>query len=326
MKFLLNKVTVVLALLLLAAGLLVAAPGSIDSLQLLSAGRMNDLIGSLLNHNDAESYNMLSRAYYATEQWDAAIKNGEQAVSLRPDDSNYHLWLGRAYGEKAAEIGNPLSAAGLARKTKNEFERAVDLNHENVPARTDLSEYYVKAPAIMGGGLGKARTQAAALDSFDPAAADWIRAIALQKEKKYAEAENSFKSAITKSQNPAQYWMSMASFYRQQGRLDDMEAAIRSALAAPNRQPVTYFDAASELLHAGRDIPTAAQYVKSYLASGKLVEDAPAFRAHYLLGQIYEKSGDGTQASAEYQASLDLASGFLRARKALDQLSLVSHR
>ena len=326
MKFLLTKVTAILGILLLAAGLLVATPGSIDSVQLLSAGRMNDLIGSLLNHTDAESYNLLSRAYYATEQWDSAIKNGEQAVGLRPDDSNYHLWLGRAYGQKAAEIGNPLSAAGLARKAKNEFERAVELNPANVSARTDLSEYYVKAPAIMGGGLGKARTQAAAVQSLDPAAADWIRAIALEKEKKYAEAESSFKSAITEAQNPAQYWMNLASFYRQQGRLDDMEAAIRSALASPNRQPVTYFDAAGELLHAGRDIPTAAQYVKSYLASGKLVEDAPAFRAHYMLGQIYERSGDRTQASAEYRSSLELASDFMRARKALDQLSLVSHR
>jgi len=326
MKLLLTKITGLICLLLLAAGLVVAAPTPLDSLELLSAGRMNDLIASLLNHNDAESYNMLSRAYYAIEQWDAAIKNGERAVSLRGDDSNFHLWLGRAYGRKAADIGNPLSAAGLARKAHNEFERAVELNPTNVSARTDLSEYYVEAPAIMGGGLSKARNQASEMQSLDPAAADWIRAIAAQKEKKYAEAENSYKAAIAKAQNPAQYWTCLASFYRQQGRPDEMERAIKSALAAPNRPAVTYFDAANELLQAGHEYPAAAQYVKTYLASGNLVEDAPAFRAHYVLGQIYEKNGDRTQASAEYQASLDLASGFDRARKALDQLSMVSHR
>ncbi len=320
MKLFLGKIAAVISVLVLAAGLLPAAPAAMDSVQLLSAGRMNDLIGSLLNRDDAESYNLLSRAYYATEQWDAAIKNGERAVSLRGDDSQYHLWLGRAYGQKAAEIGNLLTAASLARKAKNEFERAVELNPRNVSARADLSEYYVEAPAIMGGGIAKARNQASEVQSLDPAAADWIRAIASQKEKKYGDAESSLRDAIARAQNPAQYWMSLASFYRQRGRLDDMQSAISSALGQPNRPSVTYYDAASELLQAGRDLPAATQYVKTYLSSGTLVEDAPAFRAHYLLGQIYERSGDKASASAEYQASLSLASGFGRARKALDQL------
>jgi diaminopimelate decarboxylase len=50
------------------------------------------------------------------------------------------------------------------------------------------------------------------------------------------------------------------------------------------------------------------------------VEAAPAFRAHYLLGQIDEKMGRGADATSEYEASLALASGFDRARKALDRL------
>jgi tetratricopeptide (TPR) repeat protein len=320
MKLRLTKILATGVVVLLAANLSAAGPVPIDSLQMLSSGRMNDLIGALTNRDDAESYNMLSRAYYAIEQWDAAIRNGERAVSLRGDDAQYHLWLGRAYGQKAAEIGNPLSAAGLARKAKNEFERAVDLNPGNVSARADLSEYYVEAPAILGGGIAKARNQASNVQSLDPAAADWIRAIASQKEKKYSDAESSLKVAINRAHNPAQYWMSLASFYRQRGRLEDMQSAINAALAQTNRPFVTYYDAAHELLLAGRDFPAAMQYVNIYLASGAMVEEAPAFRAHYLLGQIYEKSGDKAKASTEYQAALSLASGFGRARKALDQL------
>jgi len=320
MKRVLTRIMATGSVVLLAASLLAAGPAPMDSVQLLSAGRMNDLIGALTNRSDAESYNLLSRAYYATEQWEPAIRNGERAVSLRADDSQYHLWLGRAYGQKAAEIGNPLSAAGLARKAKGEFERAVELNPHNVSARSDLSEYYVQAPAIMGGGIAKALNQASEVQSLDPAAADWIRAIASVKEKKYGDAESNFRAAITHAQNPAQYWIALASLYRQRGRLDDMQSAISSALAQPNRPSVTYYDAAGELLQAGRDFPAAVQYVKTYLSSGALVEEAPAFRAHYLLGQIYEKSGDKANAEAEYQASLSLASGFGRARKALDQL------
>jgi tetratricopeptide (TPR) repeat protein len=320
MKYVVSRVTVFF-LLVLGLGLFAAgSPAAIDSLALLSAGQMNDFLATLMNRTDAESYNLRSRAYYATEQWDDAIQNGERAVNLQNGDSQYHLWLGRSYGQKAAEIGNPLTAASLARKAKFEFERAVELNPRNISARTDLSEYYVQAPAFMGGGLAKAKTQASELQYLDPAAADWVRAITAEKEKKYGEAEASLKAAIATAQNPAQYWISLASFYRQRGRLDEMQNAIQTALAQPNRSSVTYYDAANELLQAGRNFPAATQYVKTYLSSGTLVEDAPAFRAHYLLGQIYEKSGDKAKASAEYQASLSLASGFGRARKALDQL------
>ncbi len=320
MRVVVSKVAVFVSLVLGLGLIAVGAPAAIDSLALLSAGQMNDFLATLMNRNDAESYNLRSRAYYATEQWDDSIQNGERAVGLQGNDSQYHLWLGRAYGQKAAEIGNPLTAASLARKAKAEFERAVELNPRNVSARSDLSEYYIQAPAIMGGGLAKAKSQASELQNLDPAAADWVRAVAAEKEKKYSDAESSLKAAIATAQNPAQYWITLASFYRQRGRLDEMQSAIQSALAQGNRPAITYYDAADQLLQAGRNFPAATQYVKTYLSSGALVEDAPAFRAHYLLGQIYEKSGDKAKASAEYQASLSLASGFGRARKALDQL------
>jgi tetratricopeptide (TPR) repeat protein len=320
MKWLLPKIPALFAVLLLATSPVLADPSSLDPWQLLSTGQMNELIRSLMDHNDAASYNLLARAYYASEQWDASIKNAERAVNLRPGDSDYHLWLGRAYGQKAADIGNPLSAANLARKAKNEFERAVQLDPNNVPARADLSEYYTEAPAIMGGGTDKARNQASQLQSLNPTTANWVRAIVAVKEKKYAEAESDYQRAIATAKNPAGDWMNLASFYRQQGRLDDMEKAIITAINLPNHPAVTYYDAAGELFRAGRNYPAAVQYLKNYLSSGQLVEDAPAFQAHYLLGQIYEKSGDKAQAASQYQASLSLASGFARARKALDQL------
>ena len=99
-----------------------------------------------------------------------------------------------------------------------------------------------------------------------------------------------------------------------------MQKAVQTALAQPGMPADTYFDAANELFLGNRDFPDAILYLQKYLASGGLVEGAPAFRAHYLLGQIYEKMGQAPAAVSEYQASLALASGFDRARKALNHL------
>src|SRR5271165_3229965 len=132
----------VIGLLLLAAAIATADPAVVE---LLSLGRMNEAISILVTRDDAESMNLLSRAYYATERWDDAVKYGERAVALRPDDALYHLWLAREYGEKAAN-SKPLTAAALARKAKNEFERSVQLDPSSVEARLDLAQYYTEAP------------------------------------------------------------------------------------------------------------------------------------------------------------------------------------
>jgi len=314
MKFLYSTVFF-LVLLLVFTTICAADPAVV---RLLSLGRMNEVISALTNHSDAESLNLLSRAYYAMERWDDAVRCGERAVALRPQEARYHLWLAREYGRKAADA-NPLSAAGIARKAKNEFERAVELDPASVEARSDLSQYYTEAPAIMGGGLAKAREQAAEVGKRNAAEAHWILAQAAAKEKNYDEAERQFRSAIQEARSPAGYWLQLAEFYRLRGRTGDAQKAVETALVQPH-EPARLFDAANELYLSGRDFPDAVQYLQRYLDSGGLVEEAPAFRAHYLLGQVYEKMGRSSAAASEYQASLALASGFERARKALGRL------
>jgi tetratricopeptide (TPR) repeat protein len=316
MKFPVIKIFVTGLLLILAASTSLADPGA---LQLLSLGRMNEALSLLSNREDAESLNLLSRAYYAMERWDDAVKAGERAVSLEPGVATYHLWLAREYGRKAGD-SNPLAAAGLARKAKAEFERAVQLDPANVPARVDLAEYYTEAPAIMGGGLDKARQQAEQVAKYDPAKAHLILARVAEKEKQYGEAESQLRASIETAKNPADAWLQLAAFYRNRGRLDDMQKAVQSAVTQPGKPADSYFDAARELYTGNRDFPQAAQYLQAYLSSGQLVEGAPAFRAHYLLGQLDEKMGNSGAAASEYQASLSLASGFVPARKALSHV------
>ncbi|MGA3055151.1 MAG: hypothetical protein ABSD63_13150 [Candidatus Korobacteraceae bacterium] len=315
MKLLYSRFAV-LFLLLAVTTITAADPAAV---QLLSRGRMNEAISALSNRGDAESFNLMCRAYYAMERWDDAVRWGERAVAEQPQDASYHLWLARAYGRKAGG-SSPLAAAGLARKAKNEFEHAVQLDPANVKARSDLSKYYVQAPAVMGGGLDKAREQAAQVSKYDAAEAHSILAQIAAKEKRYDEVEGQFHSAIKAAHNPATYWLQLADFYRLRGRFDDVQRTVLTAMAQPGRVAENYFDAANELYLSGRDFPDAAQYLQKYLDSGGLVEDAPAFHAHYLLGQIDEKMGRSSDATSEYEASLALASGFDRARKALDRL------
>ena len=294
-------------------------------LDLIAAGRVDDAISKLSGRinsspNDAAAYNLLCRAYFSMNSWDRAVAACEKAVSLDPQNAEYHLWLGRTYGEKADTVSF-FSAAGLAKKVRNEFEKAVALDPKNWAARTDLAEFYLEAPGIVGGGQDKARAQADTLDTLNPAKAHWVRARLAEKSKDNATAEKEYRGGIEASHGSANAWLNLAGFYRKTGRFDDMHDALQHAAAAPMDQPEVLVDCASTLLRANRDLPFATQLLRRYLASKNTVEQAPPFKVHYMLGNILEKQGDRQGAAQEYQIALAMAKDFGRAREALDRVS-----
>src|SRR5882724_9478187 len=314
--------TTILALVLLTAFTQIG--GAADNAPaLLASGRIDDAITTLQGElsqapNDPQAHNLLCRAYFAVEDWDRAINACEKAVALAPNNSNYHLWLGRTYGEKA-DAASFFTAAGLAKKVRTEFARAVALDPKNAVGRTDLAEFYLEAPGIVGGGQDKARAQAEALSKLDPVKAHWVNGRLAEKNKDTPRAEREYRAAIAESQGAASAWLNLALFYRNGKRFDDMQAALKHAANAPIDRPDVLMDAASTLLRTNRDLPFAVQLVQRYLVS-PTVEQNPPFKAHYLLGNILEKQGDKQGAVKEYQMALALAKDFGRAREALNRV------
>ncbi|MGA2234549.1 MAG: tetratricopeptide repeat protein [Terriglobales bacterium] len=313
---------VLLFLLLLIAGL---TAGMADSAKdMLAGGRVDEAITELNGRlssaaADAESSNLLCRAYFALEDWDRAESSCRKAVSLDPDNSRFHLWLGRVYGEKA-DRSSFLAAAGLAGKVRGEFERAVQLNPKDVDARLDLAEFYLAAPGIVGGGEQKARAQAQSIATVNPAREHWVYARIAEQKKDAATAEREYHRYIDLSKGDAEAWLNLALFLRRQKRFDEMEQAIVKLSQSPMPKPDVLVEASEILYRAGRSYPFATELLHRYLASGP-VEAAPAFKARYLLGLLLEKQGDKEGAAQEYRASLSLARNFGMAQQALNRVT-----
>src|SRR5579862_396227 len=319
------KVLFCLAMFVASPFVLLADARMTDSAKdMLAAGRIDDAISELNGRlaaapSDAESSNLLCRAYFTLEEWDRAESSCKKAVSLDPENSRFHLWLGRVYGEKA-DRANFMSAAGLAGKVRGEFERAVQLNPKDVEARLDLTEFYISAPGIVGGGDDKAREQAKSISTWNPAREHWIYARIAEKKKDYATAEHEYHQYIDLSKGDAEAWLNLALFLRRQKRIDEMEQAIVELNRSPKPKPDVLDEAAGMLYRSGRQYPLAIAMLQHYLASGP-VEEAPAFKAHYLLGMLLEKQGDKAGAAREYRASLSLARNFGVAQQALDRVA-----
>lgn len=292
---------------------------------LIANGEVDEAIAQLQGQistspNDARAHNLLCRAYFSLGEWDSGISECEKAVNLAPQNSQFHLWLGRAYGEKA-DKSSFVKAAILARKVRSQFEAAVQLNPRSVDARSDLAEFYLEAPPVVGGGRDKAEQQANSLATIDPATADWVKARIAEKGGDFATAEREYHNAISASRGSASSWLNLGLFYKHRAEFDPMEKALLHVRTAPLDRPDALVDSAEILIHTQRNYPEAAQLLRAYLNSEDKVEQAPLFKVYYLLGIADEKLGETRNAANEYKLALEMAKEFRPAQEALDRMS-----
>ncbi len=267
--------------------------------------------------DSAEAHNLRCRVFYTLEMWSAATSECEKAVNLDGQDSMSHLWLGRTLGE-LADKSSFVSAYGLAKRARAEFEQAAQLDPHNAEALADLGEFYSSAPGVVGGGTEKATAVAARLDRLDPVRAHELRAAVAQENRDFATAEQELKLAIAATPHPASQWMRLASFYRRNKRWEEMESAVRSGAAAAARDKhagVALFNGAAVLMKANRNPALAVKLLETYLANSNETEEAPAFAAHVRLAKLKAQLGDQAGARQERSEALALANEYKPAQE-----------
>jgi len=268
-----------------------------------------EMLSSVLTSNpkDAEALNLRCRVYYSEEQWDQAITACERAVQIDTGNSRYHMWLARAYGKKAQGL-SLMAAYKMARLIRAEFEAAANLDPKNGEALSDLGEFYTEAPTIAGGGYGKAEAVARQLDAISPERALELRAQIYEQKKDYAAAEKALRAKISETHLPAQAWMDLASFYERRQRWEDMLSALKAgASAAQSDHGPAIADGAAILMKAGREPRLAIEWMRAYLASNALSEEAPAFVVHARIGALLRQLGNSHDAEVEFAAARRLA-------------------
>lgn len=265
------------------------------------------------NPSDADAHNLRCRVYYAEAEWDKAIADCEAAVALTSNDSpsaaNNHLWLGRAYGQKAAHV-SPFGGYKLAHKVAAEFRKAVQLDPNNVGALADLGQFDVEAPAVAGGGLNHAQDLVPQLQALNPAEALLLEARIAEAKKDYAAAEADLKSAIPLSSSPADAWMDLANFYLRRHRIDDMVAAVHNGAAVDTRHGPALVQGANDLILANREPQTALQWLRQYLDGRGQSEATPAFAVRAELANLLQNQGDIQGAQQQLAQVRALASAY----------------
>lgn len=291
--------------------------------QQFDQGKYSAAIGTLQsaqsqNPGSASTYFWMGRTFFEIRDFDNAIEQFQKALSLDGKISEYHEWLGRAYGGKADKE----KSFFVARNAKGQFEAAVKLDPSNVAARRDLVDYDMNAPWIVGGNKDEALAQINAIAAINPVQGHLARAeYDMLELKNPAKADNEYQQVLAEKPQNVEPYLEAAGFFGRQNELPQMQQAIDALEQVhPNDPRVTLYRGIYGVL-SKTNLDSAEEDVKSYLASTPERSDWPSHSsARDWLGRLYEEKGNGVMAAEQYRAALQLDPQNQDAHQRLQQL------
>jgi tetratricopeptide (TPR) repeat protein len=305
---------------------------------------------------DAMALSYLGRTYFERRQPAPAIDWLQRAVARAPGRSDFHDWLGRAYGI-AAQRAAVVRQLGLAVKARQEFERAVELDPANPDALEDLIEFQIQAPAFLGGSLAKARAHAAELERRDPLRGRLAVAEILRRHSAgpagssgspappgparspapvgsagpagptgpagqtgALAAERELRAAAADFPGDPRPRLALAAVYEQAGRPEQAADEIEAALRLDPDSTEAHVALARVAAASGRRLARAEELLTRDLQRLPPGDDAALADCHYALGALLERQGERGQAREHYQEALRRDPGSAEARAALRRL------
>lgn len=254
----------------------------------------------------------------------------ERAVQLDGGTARYHRQLAEVIGV-TAQHANLVQQVLLARRFRREIDTALRQDPRDVQAWRDLLEYYLLAPAVVGGDPAKALETAGRIASLDQAEGylgqariaqhqgDTRREEAMLIEASKAQppsyrarialagfylaparanpeaAAQAARAAIALDATRAPAYSVLASVYAARGQWSELDAALAASETAVPDDLTPYYRAAESLLAAGRDRPRAERYLRQYLGQEPEGNEPTLAEARKMLAQL----GAGSRGAVE---------------------------
>lgn len=244
----------------------------------------------------------------------------EKAIAQQPNDAQSHYLLGLAYGDMA-QRSNILKQASLAKKTRVEFERAVELDPNYIDARFMLINYYLIAPGFMGGGEDKALAQAAEVKRRNGIEGHRAYARIYAQQKKQNLARKEYVDAVRENPKSARAHYLLAGFLINDRNWPSASHELDTALTLDPSYMPTHLRIGAHAALSGSNYARGEESLRKYLTSYKPTENEPSLAAAwYWLGRVQEKQGKKNDARQSYLNGQKLAPNDKELKEALKQL------
>ncbi len=263
---------------------------------------------------------LLVKSYLELQEHDQAIKSAEKAVAIDAQNSVYHEWLGRAYGEKADHT-SLFSAMSLAKKTRKQFETAVQLDERNYSARQALIEFDCSGTGMVGGGEEKALPQIKQLAEMDAAEGHYAAGNCRRHRKDLLAADEEFKKALESNPKSAELIYDIGDHTLKRSQPEQLlrVADVGERVAPGDPRGKFYRGAALVLKKENQE--EAERLLEEYSKKGPTREGYPRpAAAHVWLGRLFEEQNRMEDATKEFERALRLDPKNKMAQEALKRL------
>ena len=166
------------------------------------------------------------------------------------------------------------------------FERAVELDPSNLEALSDVFEYYLQAPGMVGGGLDKAENIASRFAGLNAAEYHWALARIAEKRKDFETAEREYRAALSANPNEVGRQLDLAAFLSSRGRYGESDAIFRAAEDHDPRSPKALYAHAAAYIQSKRKLDQAEALLDRYLSMQITPEDPSRREAAALLQSV----------------------------------------
>ena len=253
-------------------------------------------------------------------KYEEAVKYAEKAVAIEDSSSSYYYILGEAYGLLAQNSGL-LGKLSNAKKCRDAWLKAVELDPENLDARYGLFDYYLQAPPIAGGGKEKAKKEAEQIIKIDPVGGHLSLAQLYESEKNYTEAEKEFIEAAEIDPQNTNVYLNLGYFYQRVKEYDKAREAFLKVLDIDDDNMAACYQLGRTAIFSGKYLEEAIGYFKKYLENKPSQNDPSWSYAHWRLGMVYEKLNNREKAIEEYKKAIELDPENKDAKKALERIT-----
>lgn len=271
------------------------------------------------NNNNAEAWYYLGRIAQSENRIDDAEEYLKKAIKIDGARSIYHQWLGRVYGLQAANA-SVIRQPFIARNVRRSFEKAVELDPDNLEARFDLVQFFIFAPGVVGGNAGKAVDHAEEIKKRDAVRGHNAYGIIYGREDEFEKAEREFTSAIEIDPTQHEPYMWLAFMY---SRAENYAQAMSKLQTLIDRRPdymPAYYHYGRLAAISGEQLEQGKQYLEKYLQHTPAWNEPTIASAHYRLGNIYQMADDPERAREQYEISLKNNPEHQQAHEALKDL------
>ena len=259
------------------------------------------------------------RAAHSARRVDDAVKEFERAVALDSMNATYHLWLGHAYTRQIKSV-NFMRQAFVGRRAGAQYNRAVELAPMSVEAAEGRLEFLLGAPGIVGGGVDKARAEAARIATFNPYRGQLAEALIAEKQKDLPAAERIYRAVIAQYPDSTRAVDALTFLLQNAGRFEDAFALVDARLARDSNETSSLYHLGRLASISGQQLPRGEAAMKRYitLIGADTLSQA---NAHYRLGLMREKLDDPAGARAQYERAIQLYPGHELSVSALRNLN-----